>query len=155
MEEEVRRLAADGAGAERIRLDSWTDDPAAVFQQARAVVTASNSEGLSNVLVEAAACGAPLLTTDVSGAREVLDPSGECPDRIPAGEVYRGRGGFIVPVGDGGALLEGMRRLASDDALGAACSEEARGRALEAFSPQVCVGYFLAAIESIIAGSHR
>jgi glycosyltransferase involved in cell wall biosynthesis len=40
---------------------------------ADAMVLASRSEGLANVWVEALACGTPVVTCDVGGAKEVID----------------------------------------------------------------------------------
>ena len=43
------------------------------IQDAHCVVLPSYKEGMSNVLLEAAACGRPLITTNVSGCREIVD----------------------------------------------------------------------------------
>jgi glycosyltransferase involved in cell wall biosynthesis len=43
------------------------------YQAADAVVISSRSEGLPNVLLEAKACGVPVVATDVGGVRELLD----------------------------------------------------------------------------------
>lgn len=49
------------------------DDVAILLAAADAMVLPSRSEGLANVWVEALASGTPVVTTDVGGAREVID----------------------------------------------------------------------------------
>ena len=45
----------------------------ALFAAANLFVLPTASEGLANVWVEAIACGVPVITTDVGGAREIVD----------------------------------------------------------------------------------
>lgn len=53
-------------------------------------------EGMSNVLLEAAASGRPLITTDRSGCREIVD------DNVT---------GFIVPIKDETAVIDAVRHF--------------------------------------------
>ncbi|MBQ8319644.1 MAG: glycosyltransferase family 4 protein [Clostridia bacterium] len=53
-------------------------------------------EGLSNVLLESSACGRPIITTDRSGCREVIDD---------------GVNGFIVKQKDGADLIEKLEKF--------------------------------------------
>lgn len=85
----IRTLARESPAAEAIRIEEWTDDPVKAYHDAWAVVSSSNSEGLSNVMVEAISCGVPVITTDVSGARDALDPGGRR-RRHSAAERWRG-----------------------------------------------------------------
>lgn len=59
-------------------------------------------EGHPLVMVEAAACGLALVTTDICGMVDFIEP---------------GRNGLMVPVGDVPALTEALRRLCDDSHL--------------------------------------
>ncbi len=62
----------------------------------------SNSEGLSNALLEAISLGIPCISTDVAGADEY---------------VVDGESGFIVPVGDEDAFADRLNKLYNDKEL--------------------------------------
>jgi glycosyltransferase involved in cell wall biosynthesis len=57
-----------------------------LFAAADVMVLPSASEGLANVWVEALACGTPIVTPDIGGAREVIDrpAAGRIAEREPA-----------------------------------------------------------------------
>lgn len=77
-------------------------DIAAVFAQSHVVVLPSYREGLPKVLVEAAACGRAVVTTDVPGCRDAIEP-----------DVT----GLLVPVRDPVALADAIQRLIDDPKL--------------------------------------
>jgi glycosyltransferase involved in cell wall biosynthesis len=84
------------------RIVEWwdhRDDMPAVFAQATLVVLPSYREGLPKVLLEAAACGKPLIATDVPGCREV---------------VRQGVNGLLVPPKDSQALSDAIASLLED-----------------------------------------
>jgi glycosyltransferase involved in cell wall biosynthesis len=71
-------------------------DIATIWQRAHIAVLPSRREGLPKSLLEAAACGRPLIATDVPGCREV---------------VIADKTGLLVPVDDPKPLAEAMERL--------------------------------------------
>jgi glycosyltransferase involved in cell wall biosynthesis len=78
------------------------EDIAVLYQQSHIVVLPSYREGLPKSLVEAAASGRAVVTTDVPGCRDAIEP---------------GVSGLLVPAADAGALAEAVSRLADDAAL--------------------------------------
>jgi glycosyltransferase involved in cell wall biosynthesis len=76
-------------------------------------------EGLPTVLLEAAACGRPLVATDAPGCREA---------------VRHGDNGLLVPVGDTPALVEALARLLADPQLRRAMGRRGRERVEAEFS---------------------
>ncbi len=68
-EEKVNAAAAAGD----IEYLGHQSDVHACLKEAHAIVHASYHEGMSNVLLEAAACARPVIATDVAGCRETYD----------------------------------------------------------------------------------
>lgn len=69
-EPEIQRLSDMGV----IRYFGHIDNVSEVMASSHIIVHPSYHEGLSNVLLEAAACGRPVLASDVPGCRETLQP---------------------------------------------------------------------------------
>ncbi len=68
-EEEIKR--ADDMG--EIEFLGTRSDVHTCIKEAHAIVHASYHEGMSNVLLEAAACARPIIATDVAGCRETYE----------------------------------------------------------------------------------
>jgi len=79
----------------------------------------SYREGLPLSLLEGAACGRPVVTTDVPGCREA---------------VVDGETGLLVPARDGAALANALERLAADPALRKRMGSAGRSFVEERFS---------------------
>jgi glycosyltransferase involved in cell wall biosynthesis len=80
----------------------FVEDMSAIWASAHIAVLPSHREGLPLSLLEAAACGRPLIATDVPGCRSIARP---------------GINGLLVPLGDVEALAEAIDRLAADAEL--------------------------------------
>lgn len=97
LEDLARRLAIE----EDVGLPGFTSNPYAAMASAACFVLSSRWEGLPGVLVEALACGAPLVATDCpSGPREILE---------------NGRFGKLVSVGDVKGLAEAIGQVLDGD----------------------------------------
>lgn len=91
-----------------------------VLQQSHVVcLPAHYREGLPKSLLEAAACGRPVITTDVPGCREA---------------VRHGENGLLIPPMDVEALVKALERLIGDPTLRRAMGEKGREMAENSFS---------------------
>jgi len=90
----LERLAIELGIQNDVSMPGFVDNPFAFMAKASVFVLSSAWEGFGNVLVEALACGCPVVATDCrSGPREILD---------------NGRYGRLVPVGDHEALAKAI-----------------------------------------------
>ena len=87
--EQVEKLTQDGIAV----FHGFQENPRPYYGKADCVVLPSYHEGMSNVLLEAAATGRPLITSDIPGCREA---------------VKQGISGLLCPVKDRNALLHTM-----------------------------------------------
>lgn len=93
---ELLKLTGELGISKHVDFPGFVDNPYAFLARARLFVQSSRHEGFGNVLVEAMACGCPVVSTDCpSGPREILEG---------------GRWGQLVAVGDSVALAEAMVR---------------------------------------------
>ena len=79
-----------------VKYHGYQSDMKRFYAMADCAVLPSYHEGMSNVLLEAAASGRPLITSDIPGCREAVEP---------------GVSGYLCPARDADALYAAMRRL--------------------------------------------
>lgn len=72
----------------------FQENPLPYYRNSNCVVLPSYHEGMSNVLLEAAATGRPVITSDIPGCREAVEEN---------------RSGYLVKVKDAGSLLDTMK----------------------------------------------
>ena len=112
------------------------DDMPAVLQTAHVACLPSYREGLPKTLLEAAACGLPIVTTDAPGCREVVED---------------GVNGLLVPVRDVAGLEAALRRLILDPDLRHCMGEQSRARAEAEFGLERVIEQTLAVYGEAVA----
>jgi glycosyltransferase involved in cell wall biosynthesis len=137
-EAEVRALC-DGALEQRVHFLGAVPDAVPLVRHFTVGVLCSDSEGLSNAVLEYQACGVPVVCTNVGGNGEL---------------VQDGRNGFLTAPGDVPALADRLGRLLDDPGL--RCAMGARGRAVaEAHSLAAMAEAHMALYESLDSGGTR
>jgi glycosyltransferase involved in cell wall biosynthesis len=102
--EETRASARRLGIADAVDIPGWLDAEATaqVLRRSDIIVLPTFIENLPMIILEAFACGVPVITTPVAAITEVLDHE---------------RNGLLVPVGDINALVDAIRRLIDDEDL--------------------------------------
>jgi glycosyltransferase involved in cell wall biosynthesis len=114
------------AGA--VQLLGHREDIASVFAQTHIIVLPSYREGLPKVLLEAAACGRAVVTSDVAGCRDAVEV---------------GVTGLLVPPRDSTALADAIERLLLEPELCERMGRAGRQLAEREFSIEKVVGMHL------------
>jgi glycosyltransferase involved in cell wall biosynthesis len=107
----------------------WVTDTPALLAESDVVCLPSYREGLPKSLIEAAAAGRAIVTTDVPGCRAV---------------VRHGDNGLLVPPGDAQALADALERLIGDRATRTAMGASGRMRAEREFGLDAVIQQTLA-----------
>lgn len=132
-EQQLRAWAGSGI------VEYWgrREDMPDVFRQADVVCLPSfYGEGVPKVLIEGAACGLPLITTDSPGCRDV---------------VTDGQNGLLVPTHDVDALAEAIAVLVGDPELRRQFGKVGRGRAVAEYSLSRVIASTLALYEELLS----
>lgn len=131
LEQQARDLGLEG----RVRFTGFLTQPWQELARGDLFVLSSRWEGFGNVLIEAMACGLPVIASDCDfGPREILTD---------------GENGLLVPPEDPLALAESITRVLSDPGLAARLAERGRQRARD-FSTERIVPQYAALFEQVI-----
>lgn len=95
------------------------DEALRLYRETDIFCLPSLSEGLPAVLMEAMACGVPVVATRIDANAELVED---------------GQNGLLVGAGDADALAEGLRRLAGDPALGSRLGQAGQKTVRERYS---------------------
>lgn len=104
----------------RVEFRGWLKEADLIcsYQEADVFVSASRWEGMPNSVLEAMACGLPLVLSRVSGHEELVEP---------------GRNGFLFEAKDRNTLISSIKKIQSNSSLLLAMGRESRERACHSF----------------------
>ena len=135
------------ASTSRQQLDTWAAEGVVecwgrcenmpdIFAQADIACLPSYSEGMPKVLIEAAACGVPLVATDIPGCRDI---------------ARNGENGLLVPVKDAARLADAIERLLRDRELRERMGRRGRDLAVRDFSLDMVVNRTMDVYETLLS----
>lgn len=112
------------------------EDMPKVYSQAHIVCLPSYHEGAPKVLLEAASCGRAIVTTDVSGCKEI---------------VRHNENGLLVPPKDPAALAGALKTLIQNPDLRKQMGRRGRQIVLEEFSDEIVVKQTMALYKRLLS----
>lgn len=104
------------------------------MNRAKVFAFSSDFEGMSNAILEAVCVGLPVVTTNVSGAKEL---------------VKEGEGGFVVPIRDEKALANALHKILSNKELRERMAQANKARAKD-FKQDIIVNQWEELIKKIV-----
>lgn len=119
-----------------VKLLGFVGDPVPLLKMSDAFCLLSRSEGFSNALLEAMACGVPSVVTRVGGNPEA---------------IADGENGFLVSVEDHAAAAEKLLTLLSDPERAAAIGENGRISVQTRFSADVMIQRLVGVYRDLLA----
>ena len=142
LQAQIERLGLEG----RVLLPGFLDNPFAVLKRAALFALPSNAEGFPNGMVEAMACGLPVVAANcASGPSEIL--LGRAREDVHG--IVHGPAGAVVPQNDPAAFAEALRAVFEPGgraARGAAALDLSRQ-----FSVERTATRYWAAIEGVMS----
>ncbi len=111
-----------------------------LFANSNIVVLPSYREGLPKVLIEAAACGRSVVTTDVPGCRDAIEPEST---------------GLLVPVRDSSGLADAIQFLIENPERRKRMGVSGRALAEREFAIEKVVDAHLAIYQELTNGMHQ
>jgi glycosyltransferase involved in cell wall biosynthesis len=118
-EARLRALAQSLGIGDRVRFLGYIHDMPSLYADVDLLVQSSLTEGLPNVIVEAAYLRVPILATRVGGTDEVVE---------------HGKSGWLIPAGDVNAIRAGLEAFLGNPQSFVAMGESAQRRIVEGFS---------------------
>jgi glycosyltransferase involved in cell wall biosynthesis len=105
------------------------------YQAADIYLHAARAENFPNTILEALACGTPVIATAVGGIPEQINPN---------------ETGFLIPPGDYQAMAARIRQLLKDEALRSVLSKRARDIAIHKYNQKDQVANYLKWYQEIL-----
>jgi glycosyltransferase involved in cell wall biosynthesis len=123
-----------------IRWLAYQKDIASIWEKAHIALLPSYREGMPMALLEAAACGRPIITADVPGCNEL---------------VIDGESGLLVPSHDWIKLADAIQSLAHSSKLRAKLGAAARNKVFDEYSQDIILSETQKLYRQALPQSHQ
>lgn len=117
LQDELKSLAENLGISDRVSFPGFVDNPYAYMAKSDVFILSSAWEGFGNVIVEAMACGTPIVSTDCPGA--------------PSEILNNGEYGPLVPVGDDEAMAKAIKTVLTEPIESSVLQSRAKDFAIE------------------------
>jgi len=124
LEAELKRLAGEIRVEDTVHFLGFRDDVPQILASLDVFVLPSLQEGLGSVILDAMACGLPVVATEIGGIPEVVE---------------EGKTGFLIPAEDPASLADAVLRLSKDRDLAGELGRRGRESVQQNFSVQSMV----------------
>ena len=129
LKEEIHRYIKELNLDKKVYMLGKKENPFSFLSKVDCFVFASNHEGFPNVLVEALACGLPIISTDCqSGPREILAPDSDVNFQLKE-EIELAEYGILTPIKNLDKLQEAMSLMINNESLRKKYQDKAKQRA--------------------------
>jgi len=116
-EKRLKEMTSELGLENRIHFVGYQNNPYQYLSRADIYVSASETEGLPNTLIESMICGTPVVSSDcISGPREILHPDSDLSFSLKD-KVEQGSHGILFPVGKVELLTDALNLLLENEQL--------------------------------------
>jgi glycosyltransferase involved in cell wall biosynthesis len=122
-----------------VRFLGYRSDIADLIARSTVVAVPSRHEGLVRSMIEAMSCGRPVVSFDISSARELL-------------EEVSGGAGTVVPAGDYEGMADAILAYCRDRGFAAAAGKKGQAAARRLLTPAEVIDRYESAYEALEAG---
>lgn len=144
IEADARRLGIE----DRVTFEGFQTDVRPWLRRAGLSITASAAEGLSNALLEALACGIPIVASDACGNPEIVGEGEADPRGFKVGEA-----GLLAPADRADAFEAAILHATANPELLRAMSDAARRAALERYGIDRVIERYLDLYREVLSES--
>jgi len=143
LEDDLRRLAVDLNIEENVYFLGFQKNPYVFIRNSDCFVLSSKYEGFGNVIIEAMACGVPVISTDCnSGPREIISVSHKVATDFVINELEFADYGILTPVHDEVKFSKAIKMILEETELSQNYQESSLMRAKDFDVSKISQLYF-------------